>query len=377
MLLDVERAAGARCPPVEGNAEGNAAENAEGICSAREAASRRRPRLTAGLAAPGRGFWGIAAGIGALDLVGIAWTGLRVEPLGFLAALGAVLVLLAAAFLCSALREPKLRAMALASAYLIAVTTGLAVLHVLAAMPALPLADEALAGIETALGFDGPAYLAFLAAHPDLARVLALAYHSSGPQIGLVVVVLSAVGRTGRLWAYARLFTLSLAACVLISALVPAAGTYATAAQGRPTGELETVGALWHLDMLRALRDGRFHTLALFEIRGLVTFPSFHASLAVLTGWALRPVPVIGPLALLLNATIVVAAIGAGGHYLPDVMAGAALAFALVAAPRGRRPIVLGACVPLQPRHDTRAACFTDGTDASGRRSLRRRARGT
>ncbi|SFL19886.1 phosphatase PAP2 family protein [Methylorubrum salsuginis] len=331
MLLDVERAAGARCLPVEGKAEGNA----QGIGSAREAESRRRPRLTAGLAAPGRGFWGIAAGIGALDLLGIAWTGLRVEPLGFLAALGAVLVLLAAAFLCSALREPKLRAMALASAYLIAVTTGLAVLHVLAAMPALPLADETLAGIETALGFDGPAYLAFLAAHPDLARVLALAYHSSGPQIGLVVVVLSAVGRTGRLWAYARLFTLALAACILVSAFVPAAGTYAAAAvQGRPTGELETVGALWHLDMLQALRDGRFHTLALFEIRGLVTFPSFHASLAVLTGWALRPVPVIGPLALLLNATIVVAAIGAGGHYLPDVMAGAALAFALVAARR-------------------------------------------
>ena len=63
-----------------------------------------------------------------------------------------------------------------------------------------------------------------------------------------------------------------------------------------------------------------------------VTFPSFHASLAVLTGWALMPLPVIGPLALLLNAAIIVAAIGAGGHYLPDVMAGAGLAFAFVAS---------------------------------------------
>lgn len=291
--------------------------------------------LTAALAAPGRRFWGLAAAIGALDGLGIAWTGLRVEPAGFLAAAGAVAALLAAALLCGALREPKLRAMALASAYLIAVTTALAVLHVLAATPAPPLADDALARIEAMLDFDGPAYLAFLAEHPDLARGLALAYHSSGPQIGLVVIALSACGRTGRLWAFARLFTLALLACILVSALVPAAGTYAAAAgQGRPAGGIETIGALWHLDMLRALRDGSFHTLALSEIRGLVTFPSFHASLAVLTAWALKPVPVIGPLALLLNGAIIVAAVGAGGHYLPDVMAGAGLALILVAARR-------------------------------------------
>lgn len=289
--------------------------------------------ITAGLAAPGRRFWALVAAVAALDGLGIVWAGLRVEPTGFLAAFGAVAALLATALLCSAIREPKLRAMALASAYLIAVTTALAVLHVLAALPALPLADDALARIETILGFDGPAYLAFLAEHPDLARGLALAYHSSGPQIGLVVIALSACGRTARLWAFARLFTLALAACILVSSLLPAAGTYAAAAaQSRPAGEMETIGALWHLDALRALRDGSFHTLALSEIRGLVTFPSFHASLAVLTGWALMPVPVIGPLALLLNGAIVVAAIGAGGHYLPDVMAGAALALALVFA---------------------------------------------
>lgn len=323
MLLDEDCAAGLRRLPVGGIGEARERDRAPGL------------PLSAGLAAPGRHFWSLAVLVGAADGLAIAWTGLRVEPAGFLAAAGAVALLLGAALLCSVLREPKLRAMALASAYLITATTALAVLHVLAAMPALPLADEALARIEVVLGFDGPAYLAFLARHPDLAHALALAYHSSGPQIGLVVVVLSALGRTGRLWAFARLFTLALLACILVSALVPAAGTYAAAAvQGRPTGELETVGALWHLDALRALRDGSFHTLALSEIRGLVTFPSFHASLAVLTAWALWPVPVIGPLALVLNAVIVVAAVGAGGHYLPDVMAGAGLALALVAARR-------------------------------------------
>lgn len=328
MLLEQDGAAGVALPPA-----------ATGGTRAR-LRPRRALGLPAGLAAPGRRFWGLAAAIGALDGLGIAWTGLRVEPAGFLAAFGAVAALLAAALLCSAIREPKLRAMALASAYLVCATVALAVLHVLAAMPAPPLADGALARIEAILGFDGPAYLAFLAEHPDLARGLALAYHSSGPQIGLVVIVLSACGRTGRLWAFARLFTLALLACILVSAAVPAAGTYAAAGPGRPAGEIETIGALWHLDLLRALRDGSYHTLVLSEIRGLVTFPSFHASLAVLTGWALMPVPVIGPLALLLNGAIIVAAVGAGGHYLPDVVVGAGLAFVLVAARRrcSRRP---------------------------------------
>ncbi|WP_232628497.1 phosphatase PAP2 family protein [Methylobacterium sp. Leaf118] len=311
--------------------------------AARAAGPTRRPRriaLTAGLAAPHPSLWALVAVIVAADAAGLAVAGVAIAGPGLAAVTATVALLLAAAFLCSAVKpEPKLRAMALSSAYLLAFTAAVAVLHVLAAMLALPLADAGLARIERALGFDGPAYLAFLADHPGLAHGLALAYHSSGPQIGLVVVVLSAVGRTRRLWTFARLFSLSLLACVLLSALFPAAGTYAHHAAGRlPDGHLETIGALWHLDALRALREGSLDTIALSEIRGLVTFPSFHACLAVLTAWALAPLPGIGPLAVVLNAAIVVAAIGAGGHYLPDILAGAGLAGVLVALHRRRRP---------------------------------------
>ena len=83
-------------------------------------------------------------------------------------------------------------------------------------------------------------------------------------------------------------------------------------------------------EALHALREGTLPTIALSEIRGLVTFPSFHACLAVLTAWALAPVPVIGPLAALLNGAILVATLGAGGHYLPDVLAGTLMGIFLV-----------------------------------------------
>lgn len=304
----------------------------------------RRP--SAGLAAPGAGFWGLVGVLVGLDALWLAVAGIGVARTGLLVVSGAVAVLLGLAFLFSAVKpEPKLRAMALSSAYLAAFTTAAAVLHYLTATLAPPLADPVLAHVEAALGFDWRGWVGFLAEHPDLSRGLALAYHSSGPQVGLVVIALSAVSRVARLWAYARLFTLALLASIAVSALFPAVGPYAFyAPQIYPQGHLETVGALWHLDALHALRDGTLPTLALSEIRGLVTFPSFHACLAVLTAWALAPVPVIGPLAGLLNGAIIVATLGAGGHYLPDVLAGTLMGMGLVAYhhARHRRPFEAG-----------------------------------
>ncbi|MGN7125159.1 phosphatase PAP2 family protein [Methylorubrum thiocyanatum] len=336
MLLDEERWAGARkADPAAGPPAGSTADAST--------ASRLR-RMSAGLASPGRGFWGLVAVLIVLDALWLTAAGIRLAPPGLLAMSGAVAVLLGLALLFSAVKpEPKLRAMALSSAYLAAFTTAAAVLHYLSATLALPFADPALARFEAALGFDWRGWVGFLADHPDLSWPLALAYHSSGPQVGLVVIALSAMSRVARLWAYARLFTLALLAAIAVSAVFPAIGPYAYyAPQAYPQGHIETVGALWHLDALHALRDGAMSTLALSEIRGLVTFPSFHACLAVLTAWALAPVPVIGPLALLLNAAIIVATLGAGGHYLPDVVAGTVMGMVLVALHGIRRRRSLG-----------------------------------
>ncbi len=332
MLLDEERGAGSR----QG---GRAARPRRPRAPTAGLAAALAASLAAGLAAPGPGYWGLVVALIALDAVWLAAAGIAVAWPGLLAVLGTVGVLLALALLFSAVKpEPKLRAMALASAYLAAFTTAAAVLHYLTATLALPLADARLARLEAGLGFDWRGWVGFLAGHPEPARWLALAYHSSGPQVGLVVIALAAVSRVGRLWAFARLFSLGLLASVVISALLPAVGPYAFYQPHLyPDGHLETVGALWHLEALQALREGTMPALALSEIRGLVTFPSFHACLAVLTAWALAPVPVIGPLALLLNGVVVIATLGAGGHYLPDVLAGAAMGSALIIGHRVRR----------------------------------------
>jgi hypothetical protein len=298
-------------------------------------------RLASGIAAPDPRLWALSVAIVGIDAVWLRVAHVAVEPAGFVVAAAlVVLLLIAAACLGTVKSDPPLRGMALASAFLIAFTVPVAVLHFLAAGLGLPLVDGALTRLEAALGFDWPAYVAFLARHPTLSWWLALAYHSSGPQVGVVVIALSATRRLGRLWSFARLFAGTLLCVIVLAALLPALGPYATyAPRIVPAEPLETVGALWHLEPVARLRAGTFDTLALGDLRGLATFPSFHVCLAILTAWALAPLPGLGILALLLNAAVIVATIGAGGHYLPDVLAGALLAgtaLAVRARARGR-----------------------------------------
>jgi hypothetical protein len=301
-------------------------------------------RHTAGIAAPDPRLWALSVALIAIDAVWMRAAHITAEPEGFALAAAIVVVLLVAAACLGTLKsDPPLRGMALASAFLITFTVPVAVLHFLAAGLGLPFVDGALARFEAGLGFDWTGYVAFLARHPSLSWWLALAYHSSGPQVGVVVIALSATRRLGRLWTYTRLFSATLLCVVALAALLPALGPYAYyAPRVVPAEHLETVGALWHLEPVARLRAGTLDTLALGDLRGLATFPSFHVCLAILTAWALAPVPVVGPVALLLNAAVIVATIGAGGHYLPDVLAGGLLAGAALACRvRRREPAAL------------------------------------
>ncbi|WP_238192995.1 phosphatase PAP2 family protein [Methylobacterium frigidaeris] len=185
--------------------------------------------------------------------------------------------------------------------------------------------------VESVLGFDWRAHTAYLEGHPHLSRMLALSYHSSGPQIALVVIVLASTRRISRLWAFVRLFSVALACVVVLSAVLPAVGPYVFYAvdPSTPNG-LETIGALWHLEPLINLRSSTMQVIALSEMRGLATFPSFHVSLALITAWALASVRYLGLVILSLNMAVIVATLSAGGHYLPDVLGGATIGLMLL-----------------------------------------------
>ena len=309
--------------------------------------------------APSPGLWVAAAALALVDALWLWRAGIRLEPAGFLGAAALVAILVAAgAFWRLQKPEPVLAGMALASAALAAFTIAVALLHYLAATLAPPLVDAELASLEAALGFDWRSHRAFLEAHPRLATALALAYHSSGPQVALVVIALSAARRFDRLWAFVRLFAATLFVVIAIAAVFPAEGAYALYAPNAIAGQrLETIGGTWHLAPLAELRSGSVATIALGDIRGLATFPSFHVCLALITAWALAPIPWLGLAAILLNAAVIVATLGAGGHYLPDLLAGALLAaLALVHQHRARAQARTGTRAPSPKSWRTRSA---------------------
>ena len=79
-------------------------------------------------------------------------------------------------------------------------------------------------------------------------------------------------------------------------------------------------------------------------MQGLVTFPSFHTSLAIITTYAVRGIRFVTLPVAILNGLVIVSTLPEGGHYLIDVIAGAIISIiAIVAIRTGYLP---GSIVP-------------------------------
>jgi hypothetical protein len=170
-----------------------------------------------------------------------------------------------------------------------------------------PLWDARLAAFDAVLGVGGP----WPGPWP-------LVYDLLPPLSVLAVLLLPGVGQLRRarvaVAAYAASFWLSLPFML------------AAAAEGPWShGGVPTPAQAAYVEVFRQLRapgEFRFDTA---EILGVVTFPSYHALLAVLAGYALARVRFVGAPAALLAGGIVLATVGTGWHYLGDTIVGVAL----------------------------------------------------
>ena len=78
-----------------------------------------------------------------------------------------------------------------------------------------------------------------------------------------------------------------------------------------------------HVPVLLALRAGHLLDVA---PQGLISFPSFHTTVALLLTAGLRRERWLFPIACIVNGTMVISTISMGGHYLIDVLAGIIIA---------------------------------------------------
>ncbi len=198
----------------------------------------------------------------------------------------------------------------------------------------MPLADSALAAADRWLlpGFDWSGTMRALATHPWPMSVANACYESLNWQPGLVLLACAVTGRPERCWTFVLAWTVTLVLVIATFAFTPGLGAYAHF--GITAGEVPAVhdATPWTQPVvLQSLRDGGLRAITLMDLKGVVTFPSFHASAAVLLAWAFWPVRAMRWPMASLNAAMLLSAVPIGGHYLVDIPAGILVAVAGIA----------------------------------------------
>ncbi|RWE37478.1 phosphatase PAP2 family protein [Mesorhizobium sp.] len=195
-----------------------------------------------------------------------------------------------------------------------------------------PLMDETLAVIDAHLWFNWRAFLAFTNSHPWLAKLLVFAYHSVGPQMPLLFLLLAFTDRL-RLTEFMASLAISSALTAAVLPFVPAAGAYSYFTPvAADISNFTAHAGMWHFEELARLRSGEAFNLLVTRAEGLVTFPSYHTALGIMITYALRKMPLIAWPVGILNAIMVISTLPEGGHHFIDVLAGAAIGALTVGA---------------------------------------------
>lgn len=192
----------------------------------------------------------------------------------------------------------------------------------------MPLRDTLYDRLDVALGFDWSAYAHWVDRHAQVQKIFFFAYNTISLQIAFPLLVLAFARRTAELRVYLLAFTVAFVSTIVISALLPAGGPIVFV-DPKDFGLLHFTGATPVGQLMRLRQPGPF---ALTEAPGgIATFPSFHATVAILTPLALRRFPRIIAGLVMLEAAMLGATLTEGAHYLVDLIAGGAMAVAAYA----------------------------------------------
>lgn len=234
----------------------------------------------------------------------VGWRGVRVIPAHWVAH---AVVLLPMAGLAWAIkgRVPRVAAALVAGAWVIAAGAASSPVSY-AAVRTGPLWDRRLAAWDLGMGGPWPGPWATV-------------YDLLAPLSVLAVLLVPGLGDLRR----ARVMVAAYAASFWLALPLMIAG----AAEGpwAVSGAVPSTTQAAYVEVFRRLRAPGAFRFDTAEILGVVTFPSYHALLAVLAGVALARVRGVGPIAVALATGIVLATVGTGWHYLADTVVGVAL----------------------------------------------------
>jgi membrane-associated phospholipid phosphatase len=271
--------------------------------------------------------WLLIAAMGSVLLLAVTLSNFSLEPVAFgttvAIAVGLALIAYVYAFVRADAADPKLTFSLGTIAQVILVTAIVGPLSYVAGATELPLQDQTFLAIDRAMGMDPEPIARFVDAHPLIAHWLNTGYgFIKWPLLG-IPIILTMTLRLVRLQLFVGALCLALAVTIIISALVPAIGTfYGLHLPADGFGTLNTTVYAAQLRDIVALRDGSLRHLELFHLAGIVSFPSFHVASAVLYMWALWPVRGFASLSIAMNVLMIAATPAIGAHYMIDVIGG-------------------------------------------------------
>ncbi len=268
-------------------------------------------------------IWWLIAAMAASGLIAGAGLGFRIDMPKSLIAVAGVAALFGAMAIGMTRAKPRLTIGARAFLQMTMFTlVGVVLSYVLAARGGV-LWDERLRAIDRALGLDWPRLFDAADRLGPWLWLGGFAYHSLTVQMIVCIVLLSATHQAARLRVAVTAAVASGFATILISGAMPALGNVFDPADYR---YLWPSVAWVEQAMLAGLRDGSWRVIDLTQPMGIVTFPSYHATLPIILTWAIWRTPRWRVVSALWSTLTIAATPLFGGHYAIDLVAGAGLA---------------------------------------------------
>ncbi len=279
---------------------------------------------------------GLSVALSILKAQPIAWYefGLGLAPTAGLLAVGVYIRLFK--------RHTRIAQLAIANGLLLGFM-GTTTLLIYLRFPISELAfDAQLIRLDAALGYSWPEFVETIAAYPEFGQALRVVYHSSLPQLFVMVGYLALTGKAETLNRAMLAGSLGLLLTTLIWWAAPSVGpsVFFTLPAGLEA-KIDLVTGSVYADILRNLSAQGLEVISPSDIVGTIAFPSYHTVMALLVVWYLRRTALF-PFALAVNIAMVPAILSHGGHHLTD-MAGGLVIFAasawLAARPVFHRPM--------------------------------------
>jgi len=279
--------------------------------------------------------WIIILAIVVSDAVLLGETSFRLEASAELRVLPG-LIALAGLFACCQWRRvrrifprlaPRLAHLARTGVALALFSNAIAMLSfILTGLLPLPKWDGTLVTTDQAFGLNWLDMYQWFTRYPAIEASAHAVYISLGPEMLILLVALELLGHHGHARRFLLWFIVAAVVTIGSGILMPAAGAFVYY-------DLPVASATAYVTQWTDLRNGTLRTFNPFDTQGLVIFPSFHATLAVLCACAAWPLRFFKIPLLALNLFIILSSPAMGGHYFVDIIAGIILAALAISLP--------------------------------------------